>query len=307
MKQISILIGLIVIVVSTASLQASDRSPKVKSADIYEDELQVVTNSVPTRPVSGKSLSTPNPSPLALKTANFCDSYSKHPRHDNFLKDLTAALNGKVSKADITEIFDNKAICYSPDVFKMTGTWAMLEREVMQKESLEKGRQFYRENKQFFDSAHRKYGVDPSPILAILRIETDFGDNLGEFPLLQFMYNRYFEIDKKSAISRIAIWLPMALEFNWDIYSGGSHAGAFGLPQFMPIPSSLYYAADGDGDGKINLFSEADAIHSIARYFKEHGWGTKSNSYVVQRYNHSKKYADIVLKYREAIKPTISR
>ncbi|MFC3615411.1 lytic murein transglycosylase [Lutimaribacter marinistellae] len=51
-----------------------------------------------------------------------------------------------------------------------------------------------------------------------------------------------------------------------------SWAGALGQPQFMPT-SFLDYAADGDGDGRADIWgSEADTIASIARYLDEHGW-----------------------------------
>lgn len=51
-----------------------------------------------------------------------------------------------------------------------------------------------------------------------------------------------------------------------------SWAGALGQPQFMPS-SFLAYAADGDGDGRADIWrSEADTIASIATYLARHGW-----------------------------------
>ena len=53
---------------------------------------------------------------------------------------------------------------------------------------------------------------------------------------------------------------------------GASFAGAMGVPQFMPS-SWLKYAVDFDGDGKVDLFnSPADAIGSVAHYFKAFNW-----------------------------------
>jgi len=52
----------------------------------------------------------------------------------------------------------------------------------------------------------------------------------------------------------------------------GSYAGAMGMPQFMPS-SWAKYATDFDADGRIDLFgSPADAIGSVASYFKAFGW-----------------------------------
>ncbi|MGR3500334.1 MAG: lytic murein transglycosylase [Limimaricola soesokkakensis] len=51
-----------------------------------------------------------------------------------------------------------------------------------------------------------------------------------------------------------------------------SWAGALGQPQFMPT-SFLKYAADGDGDGRADIWrSEADTLASIATYLARHGW-----------------------------------
>jgi membrane-bound lytic murein transglycosylase B len=52
----------------------------------------------------------------------------------------------------------------------------------------------------------------------------------------------------------------------------GSYAGAMGLPQFMPS-SYRRHAVDFDGDGAIDLAgSPPDAIASVARYLRNHGW-----------------------------------
>src|SRR5690606_17922133 len=52
----------------------------------------------------------------------------------------------------------------------------------------------------------------------------------------------------------------------------GSYAGAMGLPQFMP-GSLLRYASDGNQDGRIDLlYSPEDAIASVARFLRLHGW-----------------------------------
>ena len=51
----------------------------------------------------------------------------------------------------------------------------------------------------------------------------------------------------------------------------GSYAGAMGLGQFMPS-SFQRFAVDFDGDGRRDLWGPADAIGSVAHYFREHGW-----------------------------------
>lgn len=55
----------------------------------------------------------------------------------------------------------------------------------------------------------------------------------------------------------------------------GSWAGAMGQSQFMPT-SFLKYGADGDGDGKIDIWQNTDDVFaSIANYLATEGWNAK--------------------------------
>ena len=52
----------------------------------------------------------------------------------------------------------------------------------------------------------------------------------------------------------------------------GSWAGAMGQNQFMPS-SFLKFAADGDGDGRKNIWTDrADVFASTANYLARNGW-----------------------------------
>ena len=62
---------------------------------------------------------------------------------------------------------------------------------------------------------------------------------------------------------------------------------------------------DGNGDGRIDLFEDADAIHSIASYLKKHGWrpnqSRKGAFKVIYHYNHSKYYVNTILKIMDLL------
>jgi membrane-bound lytic murein transglycosylase B len=85
----------------------------------------------------------------------------------------------------------------------------------------------------------------------------------------------------------------------------GSIYGAIGLCQFLPS-NILPYGVDADHDGRINLFTKADALYSIANYLREHGW--KDNMDEVSRreailsYNKSSVYANTVLAVAQKLK-----
>lgn len=76
---------------------------------------------------------------------------------------------------------------------------------------------------------------------------------------------------------------------------GPSSAGALGPMQFMPGTFAIY-GVDGDGDGRRDPFSPADAIYSAARYLCSGGAGSPSGvSAALFQYNRAQWYVDLVL------------
>lgn len=84
----------------------------------------------------------------------------------------------------------------------------------------------------------------------------------------------------------------------------GSIYGAIGMCQFMPSNVTAY-GADGDNDGRVDLFNPADAIASLSRYLHEHGWKpgiTREQQHAVLRtYNKSDTYAATILALSDVI------
>ncbi|PKN59750.1 MAG: murein transglycosylase, partial [Deltaproteobacteria bacterium HGW-Deltaproteobacteria-11] len=85
----------------------------------------------------------------------------------------------------------------------------------------------------------------------------------------------------------------------------GSIYGAIGLCQFMPSNVSPY-GVDADGDGRIDLFATDDALHSIGKYLRNHGWkcqmSRKSRHRAIMAYNRSPIYANTVLDIAEKLR-----
>lgn len=137
------------------------------------------------------------------------------------------------------------------------------------------GQRFYRQHQAVLKQIAQQYGVPAEIIVAIIGIETHYGNNMGSFrladslPTLGFGYPRRAEFFQ----NELAQFLLMAQEERRDPYSfTGSYAGAMGLPQFMPS-SYRKWAVDYDGDGQRNIWgSVPDAAASVANYFKAHGW-----------------------------------
>ncbi len=177
--------------------------------------------------------------------------------------------------------------------------------------------------------AEQKFGVDPRVITAIILVETKFGKYLGKRSILntlstmaaltearpreylweQLPTERRFtriEYDRKADAKADWAYKELKAFLTYTSLHGidppsvvGSYAGAMGIAQFMPS-NILAYGQDGNGDGRINLFEDADAIFSIAGYLKNYGWKPgitrEEKGKAVFHYNHSKYYVNAVLK-----------
>jgi len=137
------------------------------------------------------------------------------------------------------------------------------------------GQLFWQKNQETLARAEREYGVPAQIIVAIIGVETSYGGNTGSFRVMDALSTLAFDFPPREVFFRKELkeFLLMAREQQLDpLTLKGSYAGAMGLPQFMPS-SFRAYAVDFDGDGKIDIWNNpADAIGSVANYFKVHGW-----------------------------------
>ncbi|MGE0086291.1 MAG: lytic murein transglycosylase [Desulfococcaceae bacterium] len=183
--------------------------------------------------------------------------------------------------------------------------------------------------------AEQGFGVSRYAIAAILLVETRLGTYVGSKSVFNILSTMAALSDPKvrnilwqavSAESRLSVeeyaekarkksgWAYQELKafLRYTAKEGlnpleiiGSFAGAMGYCQFMPSNISLY-AKDGNGDGRIDLFTHPDAIMSIASYLNHYGWHsgiTREQAYkVVYNYNRSRYYVETVLKIIEMLR-----
>jgi membrane-bound lytic murein transglycosylase B len=123
--------------------------------------------------------------------------------------------------------------------------------------------------------AEKKFGVPQKIIVALIGVETIYGQNQGNFRILDALTTLAFDYPRRSAFFRDELenYLLLAREQQFDLLEvRGSYAGALGIPQFMP-DSYRKYAVDFNGNHKIDLLSEAtDAIGSVGNYLQGYGW-----------------------------------
>ncbi|CUS48753.1 MAG: membrane-bound lytic murein transglycosylase MltB [Idiomarinaceae bacterium HL-53] len=140
---------------------------------------------------------------------------------------------------------------------------------------VDNGVQFWQEHAETLARAEQTYGVPAEIIVAILGVETSYGQIMGRYRVLDALYTLAFHYPPRASFFRSELQHFMALiaEESLDPQElQGSYAGAMGFGQFI---SSSYraYAVDFDNDGQRDLLSNpVDAIGSVANYFARHNW-----------------------------------
>ena len=134
---------------------------------------------------------------------------------------------------------------------------------------------FWRDNAAELARAAETYGVAPEVVVAIIGVETRYGDNMGSYRVIDALATLAFDYPPRGEFfaRELEQFLVMAREQGFDpLALKGSYAGAMGMGQFIPS-SFRAYAVDFDGDGHADIWqSRADAIGSVANYFNRHGW-----------------------------------
>jgi len=137
------------------------------------------------------------------------------------------------------------------------------------------GVKFWREHAATLARARREFGVPEEIIVATIGVESIYGRRTGAYGVLEALTMLAFNYPPRAELFRSELehFLLLAREARLDATRvKGSFAGAIGIPQFLPS-SYRRYAVDFDGDGRRDLTSSvADAIGSVANYYKAHGW-----------------------------------
>ncbi|MGH8498741.1 MAG: lytic murein transglycosylase B, partial [Methylococcales bacterium] len=140
---------------------------------------------------------------------------------------------------------------------------------------IDSGVEFLRQNASSLAEAEHQSGVPAEIIVAIIGIETRYGDNSGSFRVIDALSTLAFDYPERSQFftGELEHFLILCREERIDpLQPLGSYAGAMGIPQFMPS-SFRKFAKDADNDGRRDIWSSnRDAIGSVANYFNKHGW-----------------------------------
>jgi membrane-bound lytic murein transglycosylase B len=215
----------------------------------------------------------------------------------------------------------------SPDLYK----------DMVKPERIAQAQACYTTNLPTLTRISKKAGVPARVIASIMYVETGCGRNLGTQLVLlrlsrlaglaapdnvQWNFERLSSLGEEVTVQQIAAradylrdtfleqipaLLSLSARANVSPFSfKGSSAGAFGIPQFLPL-SLIRYGTDGNGDHHIDLESIPDAAASIGTYLAMNGWKgkltRKEKMAVLFTYNRSEPYGATVLKIADKLQP----
>ncbi|MBT39228.1 MAG: lytic transglycosylase [Deltaproteobacteria bacterium] len=137
-----------------------------------------------------------------------------------------------------------------------------------------RGRRMLKEHAVLLREITATYGVPARYLVALWGLETNFGDYMGEHPVLASLATLAYD-PRRGEMFREQIFAALQIiDEGHRSAEGftGSWAGAVGLVQFMPT-TFLEFAVDQDGDGRKDLWTSLpDALASAANYMKRSGW-----------------------------------
>jgi len=205
---------------------------------------------------------------------------SGNPKFDAFLAQArTDALAAGITEAT----FDNATagIAPIPSIVAMNANqpefakpvWSYLDTAVSARRIAD-ARLMLTRYGEALDRIMAQSGVPKEILVAIWGLESDYGADSGSFNLFAALATLAYDgpratYAKPEFLAALQIYQQQRYPVNEMV---GSWAGAFGQTQFTPT-TFLKYAADGDGDGRIDLWrSPPDALASAARLLAEQGW-----------------------------------
>lgn len=161
--------------------------------------------------------------------------------------------------------------------------WHEYRKIFLNDKRIRNGAIFWNKHEQLLKQAEQDYGVPAQVIVAIIGVETYYGENMGSHLVLDSLTTLSSSLPRRSEYFTKELRTFLKTVRNEKIEADsvkGSFAGAIGIPQFMPS-SYEAYAVDFNGNGKRDLVNETeDAIGSVANYLAKHGWQRGQQAFV---------------------------
>lgn len=149
-------------------------------------------------------------------------------------------------------------------------TWWDYLAKTIDPERVDAGKAILADQGAVLDQVAARFEVDKEVMVAIFGVETNYGTRLGSTDVLNAWLTRACVEGKPLWKSNVYASLRLLRDgvVSPEAFQG-SWSGAFGMTQFIPT-SFFELAADGDGDGRIDLYhSLPDALASTANHLRK--------------------------------------
>ena len=188
------------------------------------------------------------------------------------------AINEGISKSTVNNLIDKTKFLpdvikydrYQPEFYEDTKTY-ISKRTSLKKVKL--GKIILNKENNIINKVSSEYKVDKNLLLALMGIETNFGNYLGKMDIVSSLATLSYDQRRSEFFTKELITLlKLVDEKNIDPSTlFGSWAGAFGNFQFMPS-TIKNHAIDYNKDGSIDLKNIEDSFASAANYLSNLGW-----------------------------------
>lgn len=178
--------------------------------------------------------------------------------------------------------------------------WYKYRRIFLKEPRIKAGVDFWRKHAATLDAVEQQTGVPAAIIVAIIGVETQYGQNTGNYRVIDALSTLSFAYPPRSAffLKELESFLLMCREEKINpLIPTGSYAGAMGVPQFMPS-SFRRYAADYNKDNHRDIWHNLDdVIASVGHYFAVHGWKRGENvAFIIRDGIHTSESSTVNLK-----------
>ena len=188
------------------------------------------------------------------------------------------AINEGISKYTVNNLIDNSKFLhdvikydrYQPEFYEDTKTY-ISKRTSSKKVKL--GKIILNKENKIINKVYSEYKVDKNLLLALMGIETNFGNYLGKMDIVSSLATLSYDQRRSEFFTKELITLLKLVDAKIIDPSTlfGSWAGAFGNFQFMPS-TIKNHAIDYNKDGSIDLKNIEDSFASAANYLSNLGW-----------------------------------
>lgn len=127
-------------------------------------------------------------------------------------------------------------------------------------------------NARLFASLEATYGVPAGILVAIHGMETGFGRNMGNTPVVDSILTVAYDCRRASFFTPHALAaLSMVDRRMLSPTQRGAAHGELGHTQFLP-GNALKYGVDANRDGRVDFYNVADSMASTANFLRAKGW-----------------------------------